>query len=185
MCETIAKFVIQHKGEWDQYVSSALLAYRTKEQKSTKFTPFFLLYGRQAATPLTQKFGMEDNELEQDLEDHISLITDRLHHVQNIAKENINRAQESQKIRYDKKVKPRLYQVGEQVLLRESAQENVHGDKFRSKWSGPYLIHQVWKNGSYKLRDTDSPRVLRTPINGDRLKKYWDRPAWNPQILIE
>ncbi|CAJ0857609.1 11407_t:CDS:2, partial [Entrophospora sp. SA101] len=97
LCETIAKFVIQHKGEWDQYVSSALLAYRTKTQKSTKFTPFFLVYGRQAQTPLTQKFGMEDNDLEHDLEDHVDLITERLHHVQGIAKENINKAQEDQK----------------------------------------------------------------------------------------
>ena len=185
LCETITKFVIQHEDGWDQYISSALFAYRTKVQKSTKFTPFFLLYGRQAETPLTQKFGMEDSELEHDLEDHISLITDRLQHVQNIARENINRAQEGQKARYDKKVKPKLYQMGEQVLLRESAHENVHGDKFRPKWSGPYIIHQVWNNGSYKLRETNSPRILRTPINGDRLKKYYERPAWNPQILIE
>nr|CAG8612716.1 8966_t:CDS:1 [Entrophospora candida] len=185
LCETIAKFVIQHKGEWDQYISSALLAYRTKTQKSTKFTPFFLVYGRQAQTPLTQKFGMEDNDLEYDLEDHVDLITERLHHVQGIAKENINKAQEDQKARYDKKVKPKQYQIGEQVLLRESAHENVHGDKFREKWSGPYLIHQVWKSGSYKLREIESQRILRTPINGDRLKKYWARPAWVPEVLIE
>ncbi|CAH1768949.1 297_t:CDS:1, partial [Entrophospora sp. SA101] len=102
-----------------------------------------------------------------------------------IAKENINKAQEDQKARYDRKVKPKQYQIGEQVLLRESAHENVHGDKFREKWLGPYLIHQVWKSGSYKLREIESQRILRTPINGDRLKKYWARPAWVPEILIE
>ncbi|CAJ0846997.1 1853_t:CDS:2, partial [Entrophospora sp. SA101] len=74
--------------------------------------------------------------------------------------------------------------IGEQVLLRESHHENVHGDKFREKWSGPYLIHQVWKNGVYKLRETETTRILRTPINGNRLKKYYDRPAWEPTIWI-
>jgi transposase InsO family protein len=185
LCDTITKFEIQHKQGWDLYVSSALFAYRTKVQKSTKFTPATLMYGRQLETPLTQKYNMEDNDLERDLEDHVNLITERLHHVQNLARENINKAQEGQKERYDKKVKPRLFQIGEQVLLRESAQDQVHGDKFRPKWTGPFIIHQVWKNGTYKLRDLDTPRVLRTTINGDRLKKYWERPAWTPQILIE
>jgi Integrase zinc binding domain len=185
LCETLAKYVIQNDNlEWDQFVPSALFAYRTKIQKSTKFSPFFLLYGRNEETPLTRKSNPEENDFEWDLEEHIKLITERLHHVHMTAKQNINKAQTDQKNRYDKKIKPVQFKIGEQVLLRESHHENVHGDKFREKWSGPFLIHQVWKNGVYKLRETETTRILRTPINGNRLKKYFDRPAWEPTIWI-
>ena len=185
LCETLAKYVIQNnKVEWDQMVPAALFAYRTKIQKSTKFSPFFLLYGRNEETPLTRKSHPEENDFEWDLEEHVKLITERLHHVHMIAKQNINKAQIDQKERYDKKVKPIQFKIGEQVLLRESHHENVHGDKFREKWSGPYFVHQVWKNGVYKLRETESTRILRPPINGNRLKKYHDRPAWEPSIWI-
>ena len=184
LCETLAKYVIQNDNlEWDQFIPSALFAYRTKIQKSTKFSPFFLLYGRNEETPLTRKSNPEENDFEWDLEEHIKLITERLHHVHMTAKQNINKAQTDQKDRYDKKIKLVQFKI-EQVLLWESHHENVHGDKFREKWSGPFLIHQVWKNGVYKLRETETTRILRTPINGNRLKKYFDRLAWEPTIWI-
>lgn len=185
LCETIAKYAIENENsEWDQFVPSALFAYRTKIQKSTKFSPFFLLYGRNEETPLTRKSNPEEDDFEWDLDEHIKLITERLHHVHMTAKQNINKAQTDQKNRYDKKIKPVQFKIGEQVMLRESHHENVHGDKFRETWSGPYLIHQVWKNGVYKLRETGTTRTLRPPINGNRLKRYYDRPAWEPTILI-
>ena len=185
LCETINKYVLQYeKSEWDQFVPAALFAYRTKIQSSTKFTPFFLLYGRNEETPLSRKTDPEKEDDEWNLEEHVDLITGRLHHVHMTAKQNINKAQADQKDRYDKKIKPVQFKIGEQVLLRESHHENVHGDKFREKWAGPYEIFQVWKHGVYKLREQDSARVLRTPINGNRLKKYYDRPAWEPLIWM-
>ncbi|CAI2200480.1 12300_t:CDS:1, partial [Funneliformis geosporum] len=41
--------------------------------------------------------------------------------------------------------------------------------KLDQKWKGPYYIHQLLLNISYKIRELDS-RVLRTPVNGDLLK---------------
>jgi len=185
LCEMLNKFVQQHEGsEWDEFIQSALFAYRTKIQKSTKFTPFFLLYGRNEETPLTRKTNPDEDDLEWFVEEHVNLITERLHNTHLTAKQNINKAQASQKDRYDKNIKPVQFKIGEQVLLRESYHENVHGDKFREKWSGPYEIFQVWKHGVYKIKERDSPRVLKTPINGNRLKKYYNRPAWEPSILI-
>ena len=145
------KFVQQHEGsEWDEFIQSALFAYRTNIQKSTKFTPFFLLYGRNEETPLTRKTNPEEDDLEWFVDEHVNLITERLHNTHLTAKQNINKAQQSQKDRYDKNIKPVQFKIGEQVLLRESHHENVHGDKFREKWSGPYEIFQVWKHGVYK-----------------------------------
>ena len=44
--ECIAKLVQDNHKEWDQFIHSILLAYRTKQHKATGKTPFYLVYGR-------------------------------------------------------------------------------------------------------------------------------------------
>lgn len=51
--------VNEHQTDWDQFIEGALFAQRTKPQSSTKFSPFFLLYGREAmySSQLPKDFG--------------------------------------------------------------------------------------------------------------------------------
>ncbi len=56
------------------------------------------------------------------------------------------------------------------ALYRDSAKELRYSGKLEPKWKGPYQIAAVLLNGFYKIADQGD--VLRTPINGDRLKPY-------------
>ena len=59
------------------------------------------------------------------------------------------------------------YKIGDMVLEYRSDLQNVHGDKFQDKWSGPFFIHRVLGNGSYILR-TNSGEVLNSrPVHGN------------------
>ena len=51
MCESLAKLSI-NTNEWDKYISPVLFAYRTSKQSTTKITPFYLTYGREAKLPI-------------------------------------------------------------------------------------------------------------------------------------
>ncbi|GBC00600.1 hypothetical protein RclHR1_03900017 [Rhizophagus clarus] len=53
--ECIAKLVNSENKEWDQLVDATLFAYRTKKHSTTGFTPFYLVYGRQATLPIDLK----------------------------------------------------------------------------------------------------------------------------------
>ena len=44
--------VIEHEEDWDELLDPVLFAIRTSVQESTKFTPFFLMHGREARFPL-------------------------------------------------------------------------------------------------------------------------------------
>ena len=48
---SLLKMVKQNENEWENYLDSVLFAYRTSKQASTKFSPFFLLYGREPRLP--------------------------------------------------------------------------------------------------------------------------------------
>ena len=66
--------------------------------------------------------------------------------------------------------KERRFIVGEEVLCCDSAKESWYSGKLEPKWKGPYQIAAVLLNRSYKIADQGG--VLRTPVNGDRLKPY-------------
>jgi hypothetical protein len=91
------------------------------------------------------------------------------------ASKNIKDAQKRQKITHDRKIRTMTYKIDDMVLEYRSDLQNVHGDKFRDKWSGPFFIHRVLGNGSYILR-TNSGEVLNSrPVHGNRLKSYKQR----------
>jgi hypothetical protein len=146
-----------------------------------------LLYGRKAITPLdlalSSTINAEEPPYEQQLQVHIDFITNKLQQVQLKAQQNIETAQQKQKERHDEHVKETSFHIGDKVLLYRSAQAKVHGDKFREKWKGPYYIHNIVAPGAYKLRSMDD-KILKGTINANRLKLYFDRPLWEPTIVI-
>ncbi len=78
--------------------------------------------------------------------------------------------------------KKRRFIVGEEVLCCDLTKESWYSGKLELKWKGPYQIVAVLLNGSYKIADQGG--VLRTPINGDRLKPY-NRRSLELIIIIE
>ena len=48
----LLKMMDENQNEWDKFLDSVLFAYRTSKQASTKFSHFFLLYGREPTLPV-------------------------------------------------------------------------------------------------------------------------------------
>ena len=52
LCTTLAKYVSDYGDTWDNFLNAALFAYRTVQNHTTKYTPFKLLYRREAMLPM-------------------------------------------------------------------------------------------------------------------------------------
>ena len=50
--EALARTAADHLDDWDQYIAPILFAYRTSKHSTTKVTPFYLVYGREARLPM-------------------------------------------------------------------------------------------------------------------------------------
>ncbi|KAL0378914.1 UNVERIFIED_CONTAM: hypothetical protein Sradi_3196900 [Sesamum radiatum] len=74
---------------------------------------------------------------------------------------------------FNKKVRPRSFQVGDLVFSSKTTNHphSANGNKFVSKWDGPYVVKEAYTNGAYKLVDKDGLRI--GPINGKFLKRYY------------
>lgn len=48
----LLKMVDDQQNEWDKFLDLVFFAYRTSKQASSRFSPFFLLYGREPRLPV-------------------------------------------------------------------------------------------------------------------------------------
>ncbi len=175
LCESLSK--LGRENEWDKNIAPVLYAYRTRKQESTRMKPFYLTYGREARTIIQEK-----NESQN--ETQIQYLIDEHPRRVNQARENIKRSQEKQRLFHDKKIKEKLFKVGEKVLYYKAIKDKQWTGKLEENWKGPYYIHEILLNGAYKLKD-DEGNILRMPINGELLKHYYSREGYVPFIVIE
>ncbi|GJU54117.1 reverse transcriptase domain-containing protein [Tanacetum coccineum] len=76
---------------------------------------------------------------------------------------------------HDSKIKNRIFNVGDQVLLFNSRLKIFSG-KLKTRWSGPFTITKVFPYGTIELSQPDGPNFK---VNGHHVKHYFggDLPA--------
>jgi hypothetical protein len=75
---------------------------------------------------------------------------------------------------YNKKVKPKGFQVGDLVweaVLPLGTKDATYG-KWSPNWHGPYRVDQVLPGNAYMLEELDGVK-FSVAINGQHLKKYF------------
>nr|GFA43564.1 reverse transcriptase domain-containing protein [Tanacetum cinerariifolium] len=70
---------------------------------------------------------------------------------------------------HDSKIKKRIFNVGDQVLLFNSCLKIFSG-KLKTHWSGPFTITRVFPYGTIEL---SQPNGLNFKVNGHRVKHYF------------
>ena len=101
----IAKCCGTKKRDWDDHLPYLLYAYRTMVQDSTHESPFYLLYGRDSRLPTETGLSMPSPTYEVDMEDYRSENVTKLSQAWCLAKNKIEKAQDAQKVQYDKRAR--------------------------------------------------------------------------------
>nr|GEU72473.1 reverse transcriptase domain-containing protein [Tanacetum cinerariifolium] len=79
---------------------------------------------------------------------------------------------------HDSKIKDRVFNVGDRVLLFNSRLK-IFLSNLKTQWSGPFTITQVFPYGTVELSQTDG---LNFKVNGHRLKHYFGEDI--PKMVI-
>ncbi|GKB78433.1 reverse transcriptase domain-containing protein, partial [Tanacetum coccineum] len=70
---------------------------------------------------------------------------------------------------HDSKIKNRVFNVGDRVLLF-NYRLKIFSGKLKTRWTGPFIVTQVFPYGTVELSQTDEPNFK---VNGHRLKHYF------------
>nr|GEX78151.1 reverse transcriptase domain-containing protein [Tanacetum cinerariifolium]GEX79549.1 reverse transcriptase domain-containing protein [Tanacetum cinerariifolium] len=70
---------------------------------------------------------------------------------------------------HDSKIKNRIFNVGDRVLLFNSRLK-IFSEKLKTRWSGPFTITQVFAYGTIELSQPDDPNFK---VDGHRMKHYF------------
>nr|GEZ85594.1 reverse transcriptase domain-containing protein [Tanacetum cinerariifolium] len=93
----------------------------------------------------------------------------QLNELRDHAYENSLIYKEKTKRIHDSKIKNRVFNVSDQVLLLNS-RSKIFSGKLKSRWSGPFTIAKVFPYGTVELSQANDPNFN---VNGHRIKHYF------------
>ncbi|GKE87646.1 reverse transcriptase domain-containing protein [Tanacetum coccineum] len=158
----------------DEMPQNAIQAFRTTFKTPIGCTPYKLVYEKACHLPieLEHKAYWALKHCNFDLKtvgDHRKVQINELNKLRDQAYENSLIYKEKTKKIHDSKIKNRVFNVGDRVLLFNSRLKIFSG-KLKTRWTRPFTIAQVFPYGAIELSQTDGPNFK---VNGHRLKHYF------------
>ena len=113
LSRSLAKLVNEEQNDWDTHLETILCAYRVSKQKSTGYSPFYLMFHRHPRLPIDLELKHSEVEAgaEEIVLDHDAFIEQMVQVREDIRVEackNIEKAQEKQKEYYDRRHIPEV-----------------------------------------------------------------------------
>jgi hypothetical protein len=179
LIKLIKRKIKEHPKRWHEVLSEALWAYRMSCHGAIKTSPYQLVYGQEAVLPWEITAGSRRVTFQNDLttEEYATLMSDSVEDLTELRLWSLEKIKENKaKVAraYNKKVRPKEFQVGDLVweaVLPLGTKDPKFG-KRSPNWHGPYRVDQVLKGNAYMLELLDGVKFL-VAVNGQHLKKYY------------
>ncbi|GKA70950.1 reverse transcriptase domain-containing protein [Tanacetum coccineum] len=151
----VERTVGENRASWSDRLDDALWAFRTAYKTPIGCTPYKLVYGKSCHLPieLEHRAYWALKHANFDLKtagDHRKLQLNELNELRDQAYENSLIYKERTKKLHDSKIKNRIFNVSDQVLLFNSRLKIFSG-KLKTRWSVPFTITEVFPYGTAKL----------------------------------
>ena len=171
-------FMVDHYTDWDIFMPLVASAIGSTVNRSTGFTPNYLMLGREVMQPLDLMLARisENKDGVDNTVDYVKQYQEAFQKAHEIARETLKQSQIRQKRDYDTRTKYRKYNVGDIVLRIRDAGVIGISRKLQAPWSGPWIVQEVINPALFKIRN----RTKSTVVHHDKLKLCTDRnfPIW-------
>lgn len=150
---TLTKFALENNEEWDKLLPKVLLAINISKQKTTKYSPFYLLYGFQPRIPPNEiHFGTIFEDL-----DRFNQL-DFLFQAREQALKNINEIHMYNKSRFDLRRLQDSFKENDYVLYEWYKPNDT---KLTPRYKGPYKVIRKIGSVCYEIQDVCKPTVKK------------------------
>nr|GEV97204.1 reverse transcriptase domain-containing protein [Tanacetum cinerariifolium] len=179
----LERAVCENRASWSDKLDDALWAFRTAYKTPIGCTPYKLVYGKAChlLVELEHKAYWAFKYANFDLKtagDHRKVQINELNELRDQAYENSLIYKEKTKRLHDLKIKNRVFNIGDRVLIFNSRLKIFFG-KLKSRWSGPFTISQVYPYGTIELSQPNGPNFK---VNCHRFKHYFREDI--PKLVV-
>ena len=115
----------------------------TTSHESTGFTPNYLMYGRQVLGPVDLMLGEKPAEKLDSFDTYVDALQDRLYKAYSSTRWVLKKHAEANKRKYDVRVCPKQYQVGDLVRVFNPRHLTGKQNKWARKYEGPYEVSKL------------------------------------------
>ncbi|UYV80142.1 K02A2.6-like, partial [Cordylochernes scorpioides] len=169
-------YVNVDQRNWEEILPFITHAYNTTIQETTKYSPFFLLYGREPVSILddTNIFIEPGSE---DYDEYVSKLMEKIVRTRDIVKVNTERSQEKMINYYNQKHRQTGYEPGDLVALWTPIRKPGKCEKLLRRYFGPYIVLKKISGVNYSIVPEDNPgnRTQPTTVHISRIKPYFAR----------
>jgi hypothetical protein len=158
------------KSKWAEQLPKVIWELNTIESRTTRFTPFCLMYGSEAITLQELKHGSPRTNATATPDIDESTTKDLLDGDCVFALEILNRYQAQTKAWQDNNISPKEFDEGDLVLMRTSRTESR--GKLEPKWKGPFIVKKKTSPNNYRIT-TKSGEDLEHSWNIGNLRKFY------------
>ena len=148
-----------NRNNWDQYLSATVYAYNIGQHRTTKYSPYQLLYGKTPILPFDKPQPMVQFAKPSDYYDQFRRYRALI--IQQV-RSNIQQQQQLNKQRYDLHRSNTQYTIGQLVLAKPA----VRNDKMQEIFEGPYRVTDILGPVTYtiQLEHSDHTRQVHANI---------------------
>lgn len=144
------------KCQWSQHIRQLYEWTRCAVNEATGFSPYFLMFGREARLPVDVSFGVSpDNTSPVSYLKYVAKMKQELLAAYQLAHATATKMNQSNKERYDQKVRYHSLNTGDRVLIRNLGLKGKQ--KLADRWSAnPYVVESQFSGiPVYRLKPVD------------------------------
>jgi transposase InsO family protein len=168
--EMMAKLVADNQKDWTKVLPMCVFAYNVTRSEATGFSPYFLIFGRQAICPLDVMLETPQSDTTSSLTDFVEQLQSRLQRAFGCVLNFQRQRTETMKRAYDANVKHKAFEAGQFVYYYYPRQVSGRSAKWARYFTGPYKVERAINDVNYVIRR--SPRAKPVVAHADKLKLY-------------
>lgn len=173
LAQMISMYVSADHTNWDLILPYVTYAYNTAQQSTTGYSPFYLLYGREATSLLDCLLPPTHDVT---LDAFSSAAVSHAEYARQVAMCRTVDSQDDQCRRYNLRRRNISYNPGDLVWLWTPDRKVGRAEKFQPRYTGPYKVSRRLSDLTYELHPCTSAPARRSSspmtVHVVRLKPY-------------
>ena len=165
--------------DWEDHVRKVCLAYNSSVHPTTRYTPFYLMFGRQARLPVDFTFSTDKPENRTPGE-YATQLRDSLEQAYANVQTTMGTKLATQKQFYDHKIHGKPFEPDCLVWLHSPVVPRGGSRKLHHPWTGPWRVLKRISDATYRIQDQKMKRK-RLVVHFNRLKPVRPGTRFTPE----